>query len=182
MLNPCHQAIQTLQTSLFLCNFIGRSNQINSALTAQFLSFWCQQKKTGPNQPSDRKFMAVLRDCSRFHVLHTGRPGKFCWNVDGKPLWDRSCFSRKQTTGKCQRSCSVHDIVVRSDEGYATAEAESIPLGCSGTGNLFVLLCNFIGRSNQTNSALMAQCLLFSCQQKNWPKSAVEWKIYGRFT
>ena len=36
--------------------------------------------------------MAVLHDCSCLRVLHTGRPGKFCWNVDGKNLWDRSCL------------------------------------------------------------------------------------------
>ena len=48
-------------------------------------------KKTSPNRPSDGKFMAVLRDCSRFRVLHTGRPGNFCWNEDKKLLWARSC-------------------------------------------------------------------------------------------
>ena len=36
--------------------------------------------------------MAVLRDCSRFRVLHTGRPGKFCCNADRKLLWARSCL------------------------------------------------------------------------------------------
>ena len=82
-------------------------------------------------------------------------------------------FVRDQTTRKCQRSCSVHPVGVRSDEGDATAEAESIPSGCSGTGNLFVFLYNFVGRSNQINSALMAQFLSFSCHQKNWPQSAV---------
>ena len=76
---------------VLLCNYIGRSNQLNSALTAQFLLFSWQQRKTGTNRPSDRKFMAILRDCSRFHVLHTGMPGKFCCNVDGNPLWARSC-------------------------------------------------------------------------------------------
>jgi len=36
--------------------------------------------------------MSILRDCSRFRVLHTGRPGKFRWNADEKPLWARSCL------------------------------------------------------------------------------------------
>ena len=29
--------------------------------------------------------MAVLRNCSRFHVLHTGRPGKFIGMWTKKP-------------------------------------------------------------------------------------------------
>ena len=59
-------------------------------------------KKTGPNQPSDGKFMAVLRDCSPFRVFDTGRLGKFCWNVDRKPLWVRSCLleTRKQENAR----------------------------------------------------------------------------------
>jgi len=48
-------------------------------------------KKAGPNRLSNGKFIAVLRDCSRFRMLHTRRLGKFCWNVDIKPLWARSC-------------------------------------------------------------------------------------------
>ena len=47
-------------------------------------------------------------------------------------------------------------VGVRSDEGDATAEAESIPLGYSGTRNIFVFMCNFIGMSNQINLALTA--------------------------
>ena len=38
-----------------------------------------------------KKFMAILRGCSRFRTLDTRRPGKFCWNGDGKPSWARSC-------------------------------------------------------------------------------------------
>ena len=65
---------------IFLCYFIGRSNQINSVLV-----IFVPTKKTGPNRPLDGKFMAVLRDCSRFHVLHTGRPGKFIGMWTKKP-------------------------------------------------------------------------------------------------
>ena len=45
----------------------------------------------------------------------------------------------------------VRPICVRSDEGDATAEVESIPLDCFGPENHFDFLCNFIGRSNQLN-------------------------------
>ena len=90
-------------------------------------------------------------------------------------------FHRYQTIGKFQKSCSVCPVGVRSDEGDATAEAESKPLDCSGPGNQFVFLCNFIGRSNQLNLPPMTQFLLFLFQQKNWPQSAVGRKIYGRF-
>jgi len=76
---------------VFLCNFIGRSNQLNVPPMTYFLSFSFQQRKTGPNRPSDGKFMAVLRECSHFRALHTRRPGKFCWNADKKTLWPRSC-------------------------------------------------------------------------------------------
>ena len=89
-LNPYHWTVQALET-YFWCSFIGRSNQIYQALMAQFLSFSWQQKKTGPNRSSDEKFIAVLRECSRFHALHTRRPGKFGWNVDSKAMWPRSC-------------------------------------------------------------------------------------------
>jgi len=51
--------------------------------------------------------------------------------------------------------CPPCPVGVRSDEGDATAEAESIALDCSGPGNHFVFLCNFIGRSNQLNSPPM---------------------------
>jgi len=36
--------------------------------------------------------MAVLRECFRFRALHTRRPRKFCFNVDGKPQGARSSF------------------------------------------------------------------------------------------
>ena len=77
---------------VFLCNFIGISNQLNSPPMTQFLSFSFQQRKTGPNRPSDGKFMAVLRDCSRFRALRTRSPGKLFWNANRKPMWARSCF------------------------------------------------------------------------------------------
>ena len=35
--------------------------------------------------------MAVLCECFRFRALHTRRPRKFCFNVDGNPQWARSC-------------------------------------------------------------------------------------------
>ena len=34
--------------------------------------------------------MAFVRDCSRLRMLHTRRPGKFCWNANIKPMWARS--------------------------------------------------------------------------------------------
>ena len=46
------------------------------------------------------------------------------------------------------------------------AKGESIPLDCSGPGNLFVFLCNFIGRSNQLNFPPTAYFLSFLFQQK----------------
>ena len=75
-------------------------------------------------------------------------------------------FRRQQTIGKCQRSCFVHPVGVRSDLGDATAEAESIPLDYLATGTLFVFLCNFIRRSNPQNSPHTAQFLSFSFQQR----------------
>ena len=78
---------------VFLCNFIGRSTQQNKPPMTQFLLFSFQQRKTGPNRPSDGKFMAVLRECSRFRVLHTRRPGNFFWIADIKLLWNRSSSS-----------------------------------------------------------------------------------------
>ena len=76
---------------VFLCNFIGRSTQQNKPPMTQFLSFLFQQRKTGPNRPSDRKFMAVSRDWSYFRALHNRRQGKLFWNANIKPLWPRSC-------------------------------------------------------------------------------------------
>jgi len=35
------------------------------------------QKKTGPNRPSNGKFMAVLPESSRFHALHKGGQENF---------------------------------------------------------------------------------------------------------
>jgi len=45
------------------------------------------------------------------------------------------------------------------------AKAEYVPLDCLGPGNLFVFLFNFLGRSNQLNSPLTANFLLFSFQK-----------------
>ena len=89
--NPYHRAVQALETSLFFVKFYMKvqSNKISSH--GIVLVVFMPTKKTGPNQPSDGKFMAVLRECSRFCALHTRRLGKFCWNVDRKALWARSC-------------------------------------------------------------------------------------------
>ena len=39
--------------------------------------------------------MSILRDCSHFRVLHTGRIGKFCWNADRNPYGlDHFCVIR----------------------------------------------------------------------------------------
>ena len=85
--NPYHWPFQELETSLFFLQFYRqvKSNKFSSHGIA--LVVYMPPKKTGPNRLSNGKFMAVLRDCSRFRVLHTGRPGKFCCNADGKPRW-----------------------------------------------------------------------------------------------
>ena len=79
--------------NLFVFYVILQSGQINS-IRLPWHSSCCfhSNKKTSPNRPLDGKFMAVLRECFRFQALHTRRPGKFYWNVDGKPQWARSCY------------------------------------------------------------------------------------------
>ena len=129
------------------------------------LLFSCQQKKLAPIGHRTENLWPFYVTALVFVVTHW-EARKISLECGGKTPMGQILFVRDQTTRKCQRSYSVHPVGVRSDEGDATAEAESIPLGCSGIGNLFVFLCSFIGRSNQINSVLMAQFLSFSCQQK----------------
>ena len=142
--NPYHWTVQTLETSWFLCNFIGRSNQLNPPPMAKFLSFSFQ--KNSPNRPLDGKFMVVLRECCRFCALHTRRPGKFYWNAEEKPPLARSCsVENRQQENALDRVPSAPYV----------SEAMKEMRRQKRNRYHFVFLCNFIGRSNQLNSPLM---------------------------
>ena len=180
--NPYDWTVQALETSLFFCNFIGRSNQLNSPPTAQFLSFSFQQRKTGPNRPSNAKFMIVLRDYSCFHALHTRRPGKFCWNEDRKPQWARSCsIETRQQENARDRVPSAPQVSKPMKE---IRRQKRNP--CHWTVQVLetsLFFCNFIGWSNQLNSPPMAQFLSFSFKKKLAPigrRMENLWPFYPR--
>ena len=72
--NTYHWTLPALENTLFFMKFYRKAKATKFTSHGIVLIVFVPTKKTGPNRPSDGKFMAVLRECFRFRVLHTRRP------------------------------------------------------------------------------------------------------------
>ena len=93
--------------------------------------------KKWPRSAVGRKIYGYFTRVLSFSCLTHQEARKILLECGRKTPIGQIMFRREWTTGKCKRLCNIRPVGVRSDEGDGMAKGESIPLDCSGPGNLF---------------------------------------------